>query len=85
MKPSDPMDANSGLPDHVHNLVVLLQQAAEDVVRYENFAEDARSAGDREFADWCVELADSDREIVSRARRMLVARLAPSSEPRPAV
>jgi hypothetical protein len=65
----------TGLPNHVYDLVLLLQQAAEDTVRYEAFAEDARSAGDDEMADWCKELADSDREIVARASRMLASRL----------
>jgi hypothetical protein len=72
---TDPDRLRSGLPDHVYDLVVLLQQAAEDVVRYERFADDARLAADHEFADWCVELADSDREIVARAQSMLAARL----------
>jgi hypothetical protein len=44
-------------------------------VRYSAFAGDARTAGDEEFAAWCEELADSDREIVARAKRMLSARL----------
>jgi hypothetical protein len=59
----------------VYDLVLLLQQAAEDTVRYEAFADDARAAGDDEMADWCAELADSDREIVARASRMLASRL----------
>jgi hypothetical protein len=67
--------AETGLPNHVYDLVLLLQQAAEDVVRYEAFADDARVAGDEELADWCAELADSDRDIVGRAARMLAARL----------
>jgi hypothetical protein len=66
---------DTGLPNHIYNLVVLLQQAAEDTVRYEAFAEDARAAGDDELATWCEQLADSDREVLSRARRMLAARL----------
>jgi hypothetical protein len=68
-------ETGTGLPNHVYDLVLLLQQAAEDVVRYEAFAGDAREAGDDELARWCDELADSDREIVARARRMLVTRL----------
>jgi len=67
---------HTGLPDHVYDVVLLLQQAASDVVRYERFAEDADHAGDRELANWLRELADSDREIVSRARAMLLDRLA---------
>lgn len=65
----------TGLPNHVYDLVLLLQQAAEDTVRYEAFADDARAAGDDEMADWCKELADSDREIVARASKMLTTRL----------
>jgi hypothetical protein len=65
----------TGLPNHVYDLVLLLQQAAEDTVRYEAFAEDARAAGDDELATWCEELADSDRDVVARARRMLSVRL----------
>ena len=69
----------TGLPDHVYDLVLLLQQAASDVVRYERFAEDADRARDDELATWLRELADSDREIVSRAEAMLHVRL--STEP----
>ena len=65
----------TGLPNHVYDMVLLLQQAASDVVRYSAFADDARAAGDQEFADLCEELADSDREIVTRASRMLAERL----------
>ena len=67
---------DTGLPDHVDNLTVLLQQAAEDVRRYDAFALDASNAGDAEFAEWCEELAASDRSIVQRAAQMLTARLA---------
>ena len=69
--------AETGLPNHVYDLVLLLQQAAADVVRYSAFAADARAAGDGEFADWCEELADSDRKIVARASQMLRTRLEP--------
>jgi hypothetical protein len=72
-------EIETGLADHVYDLVLLLQQAASDVVRYERFAENADAAGDDELATWLRELADSDREIVARARTMLVARLAPST------
>ena len=66
---------DTGLANHVYDLVLLLQQAASDVVRYEAFAADARAAGDDELAEWLAELADSDREIVDRAKRMLAERL----------
>jgi hypothetical protein len=70
-----PKDTSTGLPNHVYDLVLLLQQAASDVVRYTAFAQDARDAGDAELADWLMELADSDREIVDRATSMLRSRL----------
>jgi hypothetical protein len=66
----------TGLPDHVYDIVLLLQQAASDVVRYEHFARDADRAGDDELASWLRELADSDRDIVARASQLLGARLA---------
>jgi len=66
---------DTGVPDHVYDLVLLMQQACEDVVRYEKFREDAERAGDRELAAWLGELADSDREIAERAARMLKQRL----------
>jgi hypothetical protein len=68
-------DIDTGLADHVYDIVLLLQQAASDVVRYERFAEDADRAQDTELASWLRELADSDREIVTRASAMLTARL----------
>jgi hypothetical protein len=69
-------DVPTGLPNHVYDLVLLLQQAASDVVRYSAFADDARAAGDDEMAAWMHELAESDREIVRRASDMLQTRLA---------
>ncbi len=72
---TDPVATRTGLPDHVYDLVLLLQQAASDVVRYTAFASDAEEAGDDEMKQWLEELADSDREIVDRAKKMLVARL----------
>lgn len=72
------------LEPHVYGLVLLLQQAAEDAARYQEIGTSARGAGDTELADWCEELAHSDREIVERARGMLLHRLggqpAPSAE-----
>lgn len=65
----------TGVADHVYDLVLLMQQACEDIVRYERFAEDAEAAGDKELAGWLHELADSDREIAARAREMLKQRL----------
>jgi hypothetical protein len=66
---------DTGLPNHVYDVVLVLQQAAADVVRYTAFADDARAAGDDELAEWFSELATSDREIVSRATDLLVPRL----------
>jgi len=66
----------TGLPNEVYDLVLVLQQAAADAVRYAAFAEDARAAGDEELAGWFEELAASDREIVARARSLLLPRLA---------
>ena len=66
---------DTGVPNHVYDLVLLLQQACEDVIRYSAFAEDADEAGDEELSSWLRELADSDREIADRARQLLLSRL----------
>jgi hypothetical protein len=73
-------DTDTGLANHVYDLILLLQQAASDVVRYEAFADDAVRASDLELAEWLRELAASDRDIVERAQRMLVVRLGEHAE-----
>lgn len=73
--PEPARQTETGLPNHVYDLVLLLQQACEDVVRYSEFRADAEAAGDDELAAWLGELADSDREIVGRATSMLRRRL----------
>jgi hypothetical protein len=66
----------TGLPNAVYDLVLVLQQAAADAVRYGAFAADARDAADDELADWFDELAASDRRVVERAGALLLPRLA---------
>ena len=66
---------DTGLPNEVYDLVLVLQQAAADAVRYTAFADDARAADDDELAGWFAELATSDRAVVRRATALLQARL----------
>ncbi len=73
MEPSK--DTPTGLDNHVYDLVLVLQQAAEDAVRYTAFAHDARDAEDGDLAAWFDELAASDREIVEKATKLLRDRL----------
>lgn len=68
-------DVSTGTRDPLYNLILLTQQALEDCFRYQHFAEDARAGGDDELAVWFEELAQSDREIAERAKRMLADRL----------
>jgi hypothetical protein len=65
----------TGIPNEVYDLILLVQQAAEDVVRYEAFAADAEAAGDAELATWFRELADSDRDIARKGTGLLRTRL----------
>ena len=67
--------AQTQTPDHVYDLILVLQQALEDCVRYEAFAQDAEGAGDRELATWFRDLSASDREIATRAKTLLRKRL----------
>jgi len=77
MSPQTPVP--TGTDDSHYDLILVLQQALEDCVRYQCFAEDSRESGDDELADWFTELAQSDREIAEKAKSMLVARLADST------
>jgi rubrerythrin len=63
------------MKDPDYDVVLLLQQALEDCYRYQCFAEDARKAGDQELVDLFEELAESDREISERVKKILAARL----------
>jgi rubrerythrin len=63
------------MKDPDYDVVLLLQQALEDCYRYQCFAEDARKAGDQELVDLFEELAESDREISERVKKILAQRL----------
>jgi hypothetical protein len=69
------LEAPTGFDDPDYDLILVLQQALEDCYRYQHFAADARERGDDELVDFFTELADSDRDIAARAKRMLVARV----------
>ncbi|HEU5148876.1 MAG TPA: hypothetical protein VFU19_00175 [Iamia sp.] len=66
---------DTGMPDSTYDLVLLLQQALEDCARYQHFAGDARADDDEELAAYFDELAENDREVAAKARRLLAARL----------
>lgn len=70
-----PRSTHAALPDHVYDLVLLLQQAFQDTIRYEAFRRDAVMAGDNELADWMAELAESDRRASMKALELLRSRL----------
>lgn len=71
-----PPDVDTGVPDPLYNLVLVLQQALEDCYRYEHFAEDAREAGDDELVSLFEDLSRQDRELADRLKAMLATRLA---------
>ena len=67
--------AKPPLNDPLYDLILCLQRALEDCVRFDAFADDARTEGDDELASFFEELSSSDREIAERAKDMLRARL----------
>ena len=69
-------DVSTGVDDKDYDLVLVWQQALEDCFRYQHFAADARERGDDELVQFFTELAESDRDIAARAKRMLLARVA---------
>ncbi|MFZ4584419.1 MAG: hypothetical protein ACOYNI_04250 [Acidimicrobiia bacterium] len=68
-------EAESALRTEVYDLVQILQQKADEAVRYRTFAGDARAAGDQELSTWFEELAAADDRIVARARELARARV----------
>ena len=66
---------DTGVDDPDYDLVLVLQQALEDCFRYQHFAVDAAERGDDELAGFFTELADADRDVARRTKRMLVDRL----------
>ena len=77
MTPQTPVP--TGTDDSHYDLKLPLQQALEDCVRYQCFADDSRQSGDDELANWFTELAESDAEIAEKAKTLLVARLVGST------
>lgn len=75
MKATTSEHVSTGIDDVAYDLILVFQQALEDAHRYACFAEDARAAGDGEVAAFFDELADSDRDIAQRAKRLMVERL----------
>lgn len=75
MEPSQYDAEPTGVSAEVYALVLVLQQALEDTVRYRRCAAEAAKVGDSELEGFFAELSDSDRDIVQRAQGLLVARL----------
>lgn len=73
------IDVRTGTSDPDYNVVLVLQQALEDCYRYQCFAEDARAAGDDELVELFEELAEQDRELSERVKKILARRLAAST------
>lgn len=69
------LDVDTGVSDPNYNLILVLQQALEDCHRYAHFAQDAREQGDEELASVFDELAEQDRELGERCKRLLLERL----------
>ena len=70
------IDVSTGTSDPDYNVVLVLQQALEDCYRFQCFAEDARKAGDDELVELFEELAEQDRELAERVKKIVARRLA---------
>lgn len=70
------IDVSTGTSDPDYNVVLVLQQALEDCYRFRCFAEDARKAGDDELVELFEELAEQDRDLAERVKKILARRLA---------
>jgi hypothetical protein len=71
----EPLPIDTGTSDPDYNLILVLQQALEDCYRYPHVAREAQDHDDSELADLFTELAENDRELAVRLKRLLAARL----------
>lgn len=69
------MGKPTGTKDPLYDLILVTQQALEDCLRYQHFADDAREGSDDELADLFEELAGKDRELAERTKAILSRRL----------
>lgn len=64
-------EVESELPAAMYALIQVLQQKADEAVRFRTYAGDARCAGDGELAGWFEELAAADDLVVLRAQALV--------------
>jgi hypothetical protein len=66
----------TGTKDPDHNIIWFTEQCLDNVLRLENYAEDADRAGDTELADFFRRAQETSRKGAEQGKRLLGSRLA---------
>lgn len=72
-------DAETGTPDPDYDLVSVLYHALQGAETYAEFVDDAEDAGDRELAEFFLEVHREETIRAERAKQLLATRLARSA------
>ncbi|MCK6545757.1 hypothetical protein L6R52_07810 [Myxococcota bacterium] len=75
-------EAASGTPDPDYDLVSVLYHALQGAETYAEFVDDAEDAGDRELAEFFLEVQREETMRAERAKQLLATRLARGSTAR---
>jgi rubrerythrin len=65
----------TGTRDESYNLVSVLYHALQAAETYQQYIDDARSAGDEDLAGFFSDLQEQDRQRADRAKQLLSGRL----------
>jgi hypothetical protein len=72
--------AEQNTPDEVYGVVSVLYHALQGSETYEQYIEDARSAGDDELVSFFEQCREEEKRRAARAKSLLVARLEGADE-----
>jgi hypothetical protein len=69
----------TGTKDKDYNIIWFTEQCLDNVLRLENYAEDADRAGDTELADFFRRAQETSKKGADQGKQLLVSRLAGAS------
>jgi hypothetical protein len=66
----------TGTKDKDYNIIWFTEQCLDNVLRLENYAEDADRAGDTDLADFFRKAQDTSKRGAEQGKKLLASRLA---------
>ncbi|ACB52877.1 hypothetical protein cce_3529 [Crocosphaera subtropica ATCC 51142] len=72
---TDKTQCTTGTSNEIYDLVSVVYHALEGAVTYDQYIEDAKSAGDNELASFFEELKDNNCQMANKAKSLLKSRM----------